>query len=343
MGKAAVGIGISFAVIIIIVVASLFVYSYTQLNVTLNDVQFHSIDWESLSWSVLLKTGLHMLSEDWFGAAFNLVQGINLNLVFGITNNGLLPVYIPDLSYDIMVNGISAGKGTSNEQVTINPGQTIEIISLQNLQKKMLSPAINSIVQSEGIIDLNVKGIADFKLLGLSIPIPFESSRQISIYDEVRDKIETEIQKNQNQQQDMVSSVKKSLENTLDSLIDTFIGSDSLHVKSQDQMVVDSIYKVKPGSYRYSVFTLECTSNIQAGFVASATLGDNIIVFILDEDNFKKYEKGQTVSTYYDSGKTESDMFKISLNPGTYYIVMSNTYSNFSTKTVQLQAVSSCM
>ena len=342
MGKAA-SIGIFF-VVIVIIFAGLFVYSYTQLSVTLNDVQFHSIDWESLSWSVLLKVGLHALSENWFGAAITLVQGINLNLIFGITNGGLLPVHIPDLSYDVMINGISVGKGSSNDRIIINPGQTKEIVSLQNIQKNSLSPAISSIIESAGIIDLKVKGTAYFKLLGLNIPVPFESSRQISIYHEVRDRIETEIQKNQNQRQDIVSSVKKSLEDTFNSITNDIIRSDDdLDIQLSDQTIVDSIYKVGPGSYRYSVFTLSCTSSIQVGFVAEATLGDNIIVFVLDEDNFKKYEMGATVSTYYNSGKIESDMFKISLNPGTYYIVMSNTYSDFSTKTVQLQATSSCI
>ena len=208
MSKAS-GIGI-FLLVIVLIVTGLFVYSYTQLSVTLNDVQFHSIDWESLSWSVLLNAGLNVLSENWFGAAMSLIQGINLNLIFGITNNGLLPVYIPDLSYDVMVNGLSTGNGSSKDRITINPGQTKEIVSLQNIQKNTLSPAISSIVDSEGIIDLKVKGTAYFNLLGLSIPVPFESTRQISIYDEVRDKIDTEIQKNQNQRQDIISSAKKS-------------------------------------------------------------------------------------------------------------------------------------
>ena len=34
-------------------------------------------------------------------------------------------------------------------------------------------------------MDVKVKGTAHFKLLGLELPIPFESSRQISIVDEI--------------------------------------------------------------------------------------------------------------------------------------------------------------
>ena len=55
-------------------------------------------------------------------------------------------------------------------------------------------PAVYSIVNTQGMIDLKVKGTAYFNLLGLSIPIPFESSKQISIYDEIRDRINAETQ-----------------------------------------------------------------------------------------------------------------------------------------------------
>ena len=48
MNKFAI-VGIIFLVIIIIVLG-LFAYSYTQLGVSLNNVEFQSIDWEPISW-----------------------------------------------------------------------------------------------------------------------------------------------------------------------------------------------------------------------------------------------------------------------------------------------------
>ena len=69
---------------------------------------------------------------------------------------------------------------------------------------------------------------------------------------------------------------------------------------------------------------------------------DNIIVYIVDEGDFRKYENGQKFSIYYKSGKVESGVFDIVLSSGKYYIVMSNTYSSFSTKTVQLQVAAAC-
>ena len=80
---------------------------------------------------------------------------------------------------------MSMGTGISEIDATILPGQTKEIVVLQNFEKISLTPAISSIISSEGIIDLKVSGTAYFNLLGLDVPIPFESSKQISISDEI--------------------------------------------------------------------------------------------------------------------------------------------------------------
>jgi hypothetical protein len=308
---------ISIIIGIIGIVLGLVAYSYTQIHVSLNDVSFHSIDWASFSWSTLLKLGLNLLTGNWLGAAFDLIDGINLNLIFGLSNYGVLPVYIPDLSYDLSINGISVGSGYSTIDTTINPGETREIPVLQNFQKSSLSPAVISIVDTGGIINLHVSGTAYFKLLGLTIPIPFESTKQISIVDEIKSRLNKEIQKNQQKQ-------------------------SKLDLQLSGETIVDSVYRVEPGTSTYVYFTLQCRATVQGGFSASAALGDDIIVYILDEDQFNLFDRGESTSTYYNSGKVGYDTFAVTLNPGTYYIVMSNTYSIFSTKTVELQAAGFC-
>ncbi|MEX2059891.1 MAG: LEA type 2 family protein, partial [Nitrosopumilaceae archaeon] len=302
---------ISVIIGIIVIVLGLVAYSYTQIHVSLNDVSFHSIDWASFSWSTLLKLGLNLLTGNWLGAAFDLIDGINLNLIFGLSNYGVLPVYIPDLSYDLSINGIPVGSGYSTIDTTINPGETREISVLQNFQKSSLSPAVVSIIDTGGIINLHVSGTAYFKLLGLTIPIPFESTKQVSIVDEIKSRLNKEIQKNQQKQ-------------------------SKLDLQLSGETIVDSVYRVEPGTYTSIYFTLQCTATIQGGFSARAALGDDIIVYILDENQFNLFDRGESASTYYNSGKVGYDTFDLTLNPGTYYIVMSNTYSIFSTKTVEL-------
>jgi len=180
--------------IVIIIMVGIIVNSYTQISVSLDDASFHSIQLRAFSLSTLLSLGLNTLSGSWLGAAFDLIDEINLNLEFGISNNGFLPVYIPDLTYDLSVNGVHVGQGYSEIDTTINPGQTRQVYALQNFQKTGLLPAATSIVENDGIIDLRVSGTAHFELFGLSIPIPFESSKQVSIIDEIRNRLNIEIQ-----------------------------------------------------------------------------------------------------------------------------------------------------
>jgi len=337
MGSAKkVGVGIGILVVIIGIIFGLVAYSYSQIHVSLNDVEFHSIDWTSFSWSTLLSLGLNALTGNWLGAAFDLIDGINLNLIFGLTNNGIFPVYIPDLSYDFSINGVPVGSGYSSVNITINPGESRTLPVLQNFQKSSLDPAVASIVSAGGVIDLRVSGTAHFKLFGLDIPIPFESSKQVSIIDEIKKRLNSEIQKNQQQQ-------KSTAGRTLGSLAQEIFGSpEDLDLQLSGQTIVDSVYEVEPGFYYPISFTTNCVATVQGGFIASAALGDNIIVYFLDEQQFNLYEREQTATAYYNSGKVESDVFEITVNPGTYYIVLDNTYSSFSTKNVQLQAAGFC-
>jgi LEA14-like dessication related protein len=181
-------------VIIVGVVLGLIAYSYSQIYVSLSDISSVGIELETLSWSTLIKLGLDILSGDWIAAALDVIAGMNLELVFGLSNNGLLPVYIPELSYHLSINGIPIGEGYGEINATINPGETKDIPISQNFEKESLRPAIESMINTEGVIEITVNGAAYFELLGQSIPIPFESSRTISIVDEIQNQITRQIQ-----------------------------------------------------------------------------------------------------------------------------------------------------
>ena len=188
MNKAA-GIIIALILVILVIISGLLAYSYTQINVSLNDVKFHSIDLISFSFTNLLSLGFDALSGNILEAAFDLIDGINLNLIFVLTNNGFLPVYIPDIAYDLSLNGVPMGQGSSVIDTTVNPGQTKQITAFQNFKKSSLIPAASAIIADGGMLDLKVSGTAYFKLLNLSIPVPFESSKQIPIIDEIKKKL----------------------------------------------------------------------------------------------------------------------------------------------------------
>jgi len=87
---------------------------------------------------------------------------------------------------------------------------------------------------------------------------------------------------------------------------------------------------------------MPCTGTIQGGFIANAALGDDIKVYLLNQNQFNGYKNNESVSTYYNSGKVEYGTFDVTVNADKYYVIMSNIFSSFSTKTVQLEVAANC-
>jgi len=164
-------------------------YSYTQINVTFDDANLSSIQLVPVSLSNLIQLGIEAFSGNWIGSALGLIHSINFDLTFGLTNNGMFPVHVPDLTYSLMINEIPLGKGESSLDMVINPGETRMITVLQNLEGNKLEPLTESLIESEGTMKIRVNGTAHFDLFGLVIPVPFESQRQVSILDELQNKL----------------------------------------------------------------------------------------------------------------------------------------------------------
>lgn len=189
------------AIIIIAVVGitlGLIAYSYTQIQISLESVSYQGLDFASPSASTILKLAADFITGNWLGFALTLVTGVKLGLVFGLSNHGFFPVYIPDVSYDILVNGVKVGQGQSHIDSTINPGEIRSFKdNIQDIQFGSMEPAIASIVDSGGIANFHVSGTAYFNFLGMTIPVPFQSSRQINVIDEIKNHINSYISQNQ--------------------------------------------------------------------------------------------------------------------------------------------------
>lgn len=183
-------LGILVTIAIVGICSALISYSYTQIQVSFSEVSFVEIELETLSLATLVQLGMDLFSGNWLSAALDVIAGINFGLIFELTNNGLLPVYIPEITYELFINEIMIGKGITEVDLLLKPGQTEEISLIQNFKKDRLSPAIDSIIKTEGVINIDVRGTAYFEMLGYQIPIPFESTKQISIIDEIQSQLE---------------------------------------------------------------------------------------------------------------------------------------------------------
>jgi hypothetical protein len=135
-------VGIIIAVIIAIVIG-LIAYSYTQIQISLQNISYQSLD-VSLTAGSIGKAILNGILGNWLGAILD---------------------------------------------QTVNPGETKSIEDTQDIQFSSLKPAIGSIIDSGGIANIKISGIAYFRLLGLSVPVPFQSTKQVNVADELKSRI----------------------------------------------------------------------------------------------------------------------------------------------------------
>src|SRR3989442_2542798 len=175
--KPAATVGIIIGVIIVIVIG-LIAYSYTQIQISLSDISFGGFDWAPVSAITILKLGFNILTGNIIGTVLSLITGVNLNLIFGLSNHGIFPVYVPDLSYNLSVNGVSVGQGQSTVDMTINPGETKTLPVLQDFQISSLKPAAVSVLDAGGMMNIQVSGTAYFKSLRFTIPLQFQPTKQ---------------------------------------------------------------------------------------------------------------------------------------------------------------------
>ena len=182
-------VGITTFTILFIFILGIVLYSYSQVNISLVDVSFVEISLEDLSLFDLVNLSLDILSGNWDLVVLEVVSEIDVGINLELTNNGFFPIYVPDVYYDLSVNEILVGDGYSKVNTMINPGESKKIEVFQNLQKTSLIPTIESIINDQGMMTVQINGTANFELFGQNIPLSFETNKQISIFDEILNKI----------------------------------------------------------------------------------------------------------------------------------------------------------
>ncbi|HYB60255.1 MAG TPA: zinc-ribbon domain-containing protein [Methylomirabilota bacterium] len=91
--------------------------------------------------------------------------------------------------------------------------------------------------------------------------------------------------------------------------------------------------------YKFVVPTGATNVLVDGHFAAAGGMGNDIIVYVLNEDEFTNFQNHRLTPAYYNSGKLTQNSINATLpGGGTYYLVFDNTFSLLSTKAVQANA-----
>jgi hypothetical protein len=96
----------------------------------------------------------------------------------------------------------------------------------------------------------------------------------------------------------------------------------------------EKTYVVEPGHYTWLEWNFNEVTRVAARFRARGGSGNDIEVFIFDEDGFENWRNGHRAPTYYNSGRVTVGRFDVRLRPGKYFLVMNNKFSAVSNKVV---------
>jgi hypothetical protein len=95
---------------------------------------------------------------------------------------------------------------------------------------------------------------------------------------------------------------------------------------------------VDAGYFDYAPFNVTAGAmnvTVTGNFNASGGLGNDVEVYIMNTTQYDNWYNGNTTSVYYDSGQVSSANISLPLPAGqSYYLILDNSFSSISGKTV---------
>lgn len=182
------------------------------------------------------------------------------------------------------------------------------------------------------------------KRLSIILFLPFLSFLIFSGCGEDAQPLKTEIE--------ILKAEKNKLNNDIDNLNAKFREEEENRIEAEEgikaifrdigiQIVKGSII-VSPRAFKSFSFSMDdrIMKNVfaQVEFVAKGG-GNDISVYVMDDINFINWSNGQQAKVLYSADRITSDRFKVPITKsGDYYLVLDNTFSLLTSKTVDVSA-----
>jgi predicted nucleic acid-binding Zn ribbon protein len=120
---------------------------------------------------------------------------------------------------------------------------------------------------------------------------------------------------------------------------DTITYSTTITSLEQHVLINDKIV-VPPGRYLSYQLIFDTQSTLEGYFMATGGSGNDIEITLFTDIGYTNFVNGHSGKYYYSSGKVTTDRFTITIPPGTYYLVLDNSFSTFSNKVVDIYLAS---
>jgi predicted nucleic acid-binding Zn ribbon protein len=92
--------------------------------------------------------------------------------------------------------------------------------------------------------------------------------------------------------------------------------------------------------YRFVVPPTATQAYVDGHFSAAGGFGNDIQVFVVNQDSFVNFQNGHASDAYFNSGKvTQNTINALLPGPGTYYLVCNNRFGLLAPKAVEINAI----
>lgn len=109
------------------------------------------------------------------------------------------------------------------------------------------------------------------------------------------------------------------------------------------ETIANTAITVGAGGFHYYKFVVPATAtqaSVDGHFSATGGFGNDIQVFVANEDSFVNFQNGHPSDAYFNSGKvTENTINALLPGPGTYYLVCNNRFGLLAPKAVEIDAI----
>jgi hypothetical protein len=98
-----------------------------------------------------------------------------------------------------------------------------------------------------------------------------------------------------------------------------------------------TVPRLSDKAYRFAIPAGAREATLQGHFTATGGSGNDIEVWVMNDDGFANWQNKHLVTPIYNSGKVTQGTVNVSLSDdaGTYYLIFNNRYSLISPKAVQ--------